>query len=75
MQDRGSQGGPGGAPGQGGGEGKEFEDIEALQNRFKNLKTENDKLMTRKQEINKEMETARQQEVTKLSELQNTLYE
>ena len=40
-------------------EGKEFEDIEALQNRFKNLKTENEKLMQRKLSINKEMEIAR----------------
>ena len=71
VQDKGSQGGAGGAQG----EGKEFEDIEALQNRFKNLKTENEKLMKRKTQINKEMEVARQQEVTKLSELQNTLYE
>jgi hypothetical protein len=31
--------------------------------------------MKRKQQINKEMELARQMEATKLSELQNTLYE
>jgi hypothetical protein len=38
---------------------REFADIEALQNRFKNLKTENDKLMKRKALINQEMEKAR----------------
>lgn len=65
MQDKGGQGG----------EGKEFDDIESLQNRFKNLKTENEKLMNRKTQINKEMELARQNEAAKLSELQNTLYE
>jgi chromosome segregation ATPase len=64
VQDKGAQG-----------EAKEFEDIEALQNRFKNLKTENEKLMKRKLAINKEMEQARHQEAVKLSELQNTLYE
>lgn len=65
VQDKGGQGG----------EGKEFDDIESLQNRFKNLKTENEKLMNRKTQINKEMELARQNEAAKLSELQNTLYE
>ncbi len=64
VQDK--SGGQGGASGEG---GKEFDDIEALQNRFKNLKTENEKLMKRKSEINKEMEKARQQEVQKLGEL------
>ena len=39
------------------------------------MKTENDKLMKRKALINQEMERARQLEVQKLSELQNTLYE
>lgn len=77
VQDKsGGNGGAGqGGAGSGSGETREFEDIEALQNRFKNLKTENEKLMKRKQAINKEMELARQQEATKLSELQNTLYE
>ena len=69
-------GGQGGAGGQAGpSQEREFADIEALQNRFKNLKTENDKLMKRKALINQEMERARQNEVQKLSELQNTLYE
>lgn len=70
MQDKGSQGGPPGTT-----QEREFQDIEALQNRFKNLKQENDKLMKKKQQINQQMEEARRQEVLKLSELQNTLYE
>ena len=57
------------------GDNKEFEDIEALQNRFKNLKSENEKLMKRKQAINREMEEARTQEKVKLNKLQNDLYE
>lgn len=71
MQDKSAQGG--GPPGAT--QEREFADIEALQNRFKNLKTENEKLMKRKSKINQEMELARQNEVQKLSELQNTLYE
>ena len=57
------------------GENKEFADIDELQHRFKNLKNENQKLMKRKLEINKEMEEARQKEKNTLNSLQNTLYE
>lgn len=54
VQDKSGQGGPPGTT-----QEREFADIEALQNRFKNLKTENDKLMKRKALINQEMEKAR----------------
>lgn len=54
VQDKGGQGGPPGST-----QEREFQDIEALQNRFKNLKQENDKLMKRKQLINQQMEEAR----------------
>jgi hypothetical protein len=48
VADKDGKDGNGGGSGTGG-ESKEFDDIEALQNRFKNLKTENEKLMKRKQ--------------------------
>jgi hypothetical protein len=48
-------------------ENKEFDDIEALQHRFRNLKNENIKLMNRKNEIYKEMEDARSFEKQKMN--------
>ena len=62
---------------------KEFEDIEALQNRFKNLKSENEKLMRRvsfilakclqKKEINSKMEEARLELNLQISEKNSAL--
>ena len=54
---------------------KEFGQIEDLQTRFINLKSANQKLMEKKQAINKEMEDARAKEVRKVEELKNALYE
>ncbi len=73
VQDMGNQNG--GGAGANAGDNEAFQNIEELQNRFKNLKSENEKLMRRKQAINREMELARQQEAVRLGELQNVLYE
>lgn len=48
---------------------KEFSDIEKLQDRFKNLKNENEKLMQRKLKINQDMEDARRKEAERLATL------
>ena len=51
-----------------------FTDIGDLQDRFRNLKTENNTLMRRKTQINIDMEEARIREKDNLNELKNMLY-
>lgn len=70
------------------GENKEFQDIEELQNRFKNLKNENEKLVKKvkhfsaltcvrvqKDQINDQMTEERKLEAAKMMELQQRLHE
>ena len=54
---------------------KEFDDIEALKNRFRNLRKENERLMERKQAIYQEIESTKAQERTTLAEMQAKLYQ
>ena len=53
----------------------EFEDIEALKNRFKNLREKNEELTARKQQIESDLDATKRRETEQVTWLQKELYD
>jgi regulator of replication initiation timing len=55
--------------------GEQFENITDLQNRFKSLKNENNMLIMRKRNLQKQLEEAKIRDRNNFNQLENILYE